>query len=364
VTAASFTKDNHTLYTSSTDGTVIGWDIGNLNNLGSQLRPPGSGPIRWMAVSPTGEIALEYPDGTVRFWDSTSTSPTRPIQISDGELNLGAFSPDGHLFATSDIRGTARLVGVRSHMIKTVAQMKGPRGAVAFRPDGRRMVWVDEEGIVRYFDAATLQQLGPAQVFQARTRELVWSPDSRYIAATTRNRTRFRPFLFSEPVGVFDTNTNTERWSHHGFQGVAWSPDAATVAVGGDAATGILLLRASDGTTIGGRWRDHADIVAVAYSPDGSTIASTGADGTVVLRDVATGTQVGPALIASYNQRAYVSFDAAGHLVVATVDGGLWRWNIDLGYLLHRACAIAGRNLTTQEWADLQTARPYLTACD
>jgi hypothetical protein len=31
--------------------------------------------------------------------------------------------------------------------------------------------------------------------------------------------------------------------------------------------------------------------------------------------------------------------------------------------MLDRACAIAGRNLTSQEWADLHTNRPYMKAC-
>jgi hypothetical protein len=31
---------------------------------------------------------------------------------------------------------------------------------------------------------------------------------------------------------------------------------------------------------------------------------------------------------------------------------------------MHQACAIAGRNLTPQEWADLHTGRPYLATCN
>jgi hypothetical protein len=79
---------------------------------------------------------------------------------------------------------------------------------------------------------------------------------------------------------------------------------------------------------------------------------------------VATGSRIGPALTVSYNQdAAIVTFDAAGHLIIAQ-DGGLWHWNIDLAYLMHQACAIAGRNFTPQEWADLHTSRPYLATCN
>ena len=232
-------------------------------------------------------------------------------------------------------------------------------------------------GLVHYFDALTGDRIGPPQVFLSEVRQLVWSPDSRNIAATRLpsppgvNRSN----RSGSPVAVFNTSTNREQWSSSfpslagsgpdpRFQGVAWSPDGTTVAAGGDAATGVQLLRASDGTRLGGGWKDHTGTVTVAYSPDGSTIASTGFDGTVVLRDVATSDRIGPPLVVSYNQQAsFASFDGAGHLIVATQDGGLWRWNIDLPYLLRQACAIAGRNLTTREWADLHTAHPYLTAC-
>jgi hypothetical protein len=56
-------------------------------------------------------------------------------------------------------------------------------------------------------------------------------------------------------------------------------------------------------------------------------------------------------------------FRRAGNLIVSTAGGGLWRWNVSLPAMLHRACGIAGRNLTFQEWADLHTGRPYILAC-
>ncbi len=58
-TGAVFSADNSSLYTSSLDENVIGWDITHLNNLGQQLLAPGYGPnqapVTFIAVSPTGE---------------------------------------------------------------------------------------------------------------------------------------------------------------------------------------------------------------------------------------------------------------------------------------------------------------------
>ena len=92
-------------------------------------------------------------------------------------------------------------------------------------------------------------------------------------------------------------------------------------------------------------------------------IAAGRANGTVVLRNVATSEQVGPPLVTASNQPVSVLFGDAGNLTISTQDGGLWRWNVSLPGMLERACAIAGRNLTSQEWDDLNTNYPYIKAC-
>jgi WD40 repeat protein len=262
-------------------------------------------------------------------------------------------------------------------VIRSVAKLPAPAWAAAFSPNGRRVVWAAGQrgGNAYYFDTATWRQSAPPFPLECRgclsqpfidtglpddalhshPRHLLWSPDSRFLATETG---------LSGPVAVFPAGTAVAVWEQfEPYEGIAWSPDGTIIAAGADAATGIQLFRADDGKLVGS-WKDQALTSALAYSPDGSILAAAGFDGTIVLRDVATGAQIGPVLTTSSTaQAAYLSFDAAGHLIAATRDGGLWRWNISLPYLIHTACAIAGRNLTTQEWADLRTGRPYLAAC-
>ena len=115
MTAAAFTEDSNQLYTSSTDGTLIGWDIANLNNLGAQLSPTRRRTCRngWRRAEP------------VRLPSDTRTAPSasgpaaasvssRPIHVSDRPLNRGAFSPDGRLLRHLGPRGQRRLVDVRA----------------------------------------------------------------------------------------------------------------------------------------------------------------------------------------------------------------------------------------------------------
>jgi WD40 repeat protein len=184
-------------------------------------------------------------------------------------------------------------------------------------------------------------------------RQEAWSPDSRRIAVGS---------WLGGGIAVYDLSRRSRLWSEPEWDGLAWSPDGTTVATG-DASGVTTLWRAADGRRAGGRWPDHTLVSHLTYSPDGSILASAGFEGAVVLRDVASGEQLGPPLVASYNQQTFVWFDSPRQLVVASADNGLWRWNIDVRSMISTACRIAGRNLTTQEWAALHTGRQYVRAC-
>jgi WD40 repeat protein len=230
--------------------------------------------------------------------------------------------------------------------------------AAAFSPDGRKIIVVgDYEAL--FLDARSHRPIGGPLQLLVYEREVAWSPNSRAVAIGTR---------WDGPIGggavaVFDAQTGTRIWGSAAAFGLAWSPDGSAIAFGGDGSSGTQVRRASDGGPISGGWHDHVIPSSLAFTPDGRILAEAGFDGRVVLRDVATGTQIGPPLVTSFNQTAYVTFDPSGTLIVGTRDGGLWRWDISVRGMLREACLIAGRNLSYREWADLHTGRPYAKAC-
>jgi WD40 repeat protein len=393
-TGAVFSADNSTLYTSSLDENVIGWDITHLNNLGHRLLSPGYGPnqapVTFIAVSLTGEIAAEYADGTVRFWARGSNSPSPPIQVTHGRPVGGAFSPDGRLFATAEVlgpapsigvdprtRGEAHLIDVQSRrVIASLAQPPAGVWAVTFSPNGEKILLIDDEiadglpGKALVINTASRTRIGEPFPVITSPRLVTWSPDSHKIA------------VGGQGIQVIDMGSHDELWRRDKeLQSLAWSPDGSTIAtvercekesLYGAPRTNatcdiphghLQLLRSSDGAKNVGGWDDPTVSSSFAYNPDWSMIAAGRVDGTVVLRNVASGQQVGPPLVAASNQPASVLFDGAGNLIVSTEDAGLWRWNVSLPAMLDRACAIAGRNLTSQEWADLHTNHPYIKAC-
>jgi hypothetical protein len=50
-------------------------------------------------------------------------------------------------------------------------------------------------------------------------------------------------------------------------------------------------------------------------------------------------------------------------LVTFTERTGVRTWTVEPQRLLEHACAVAGRNLTQREWADVLPDRPYERTC-
>jgi WD40 repeat protein len=166
VTAAAFTSDDHTLYTTSIDGTIIGWDLTNLNHLRGRSSLPikGPGQVQSVAASRNGEVAIGYVDGTLQVWGTGSTWPTYRIRISRHALIGVALSPDGRLLATSDSAGTTSLVDVRlKRVISTLAKLPASAHGIAFSPDGQKLVLVDDDRwnpAAHYFQSPSWRQNG------------------------------------------------------------------------------------------------------------------------------------------------------------------------------------------------------------
>jgi WD40 repeat protein len=143
---------------------------------------------------------------------------------------------------------------------------------------------------------------------------------------------------------------------------VALSPDGRTLAVGGlppivrlvDVRTGKLLHELD--TAGGGAF-------SLEFSPDGQTLAVSGFEAAASLWDVATGTQIGPRLTAG-SRRALLDLSPDGRRLLMTLSNGEGAvWDVDPESWKQRACAIANRTLTREEWEEFLPGRPYEPAC-
>ncbi len=105
-------------------------------------------------------------------------------------------------------------------------------------------------------------------------------------------------------------------------------------------------------------------MVSAAFSPDSTLIAAGSFDGTVELWDVASRARVARVTPGDPLETTYVWFDATGeNVIVASEDGGVWTFPSSPDDWAARACAIAGRNFSRDEWSELMGDRPYRTTC-
>ena len=329
-------------------------------------------------------LSLDW-NRTLKVWDSRAAPLAHTIRTEDTWINSVAFSPDGRQLASCGINGVLTLRETFSTRVlwsqpvgndpeKNVVH---PAWCVTFSRDGQFLAvglgdWkkADREVPVKVLSAATGKELkntlkghlglawgvafGPGrlvasaggelnrpgmlllhdldggpplrrlEVAEGGLRDVVFSPDGRWVAATASN------VYF---VRIWDVATGKELHTlqtDEGCSGLAVSPDGSSLAAGDGinirvwdtqgmeravlhGHTGFVLkvVFSPDGRRLASTsedrtlkiwdWpsgqeiiilRGHTDIVsALAFSPDGKRIASAGQDGTIKIWDAERGAE-------------------------------------------------------------------------
>ncbi len=192
-----------------------------------------------------------------------------------------AFSPDGSRLVTTSWDKTARVWDSRSGTeLLTLRGHTAELHAVAWSSDGSKLATLSGDGTIKGWNARTGKEevtiTGPASWVVG----VSWSPDAARLVS-----------LWSDgSLRVYDIGSDKEPIVIHGPAAgdvVAWSPDRSRLATAADkvvklwdARTGKELL------TIRGH---TAGVGAAAWSPDGSRLATASHDGTAKVWDARTG---------------------------------------------------------------------------
>jgi WD40 repeat protein/DNA-binding SARP family transcriptional activator len=366
--AIGFSADGNTLYSSGTDGTVITWDLAGDRRLVRQIAPPNRTPDSLkthVAPSPDGtRLSYLYGDQVgvdhfaVRDLGSGPIGPERP---SDHPFAAWQdWTPDGRRVVTVGNDATARLWDPATGGL--IAERRLPfdssSGSVGWRPGGDTIFLGLHAGGIVELDAATLDIVGEPLRFDRYVSNVDVSPDERLLAVEL-----FDPdalvLVDNETREVLATFDDVDAHVQLDF-----SPDGSLLAAGGN--NGLVTLIDPVGQRIVGAPLRGVDgpVVSQSFSPDGSHLVTGSTDGTVQLWDVAARERVARVTPGEPRHQVFAWFDDGGRTIVAADErGGIWSIPSDPDEWHRRACEIAGRNLTREEWTELLPDRPYDETC-
>jgi WD40 repeat protein len=358
----AFSPDGKTLYTVSHDGTAIAWDLTGDRRLGRSFTfthdrtfsaagfdgHPGR-------FSPDGRlIAIGLKEQGVRLWDARKLRPVgRPLLHTGGEVKNLAFSPDGRTLAAVTDGGSLTFwdVGSRSRLHRPLGAGEALLPGVGFDPDGSTLATASTFGVVLW-DVATGASRSE---FGGIASDLAFSADGATIVVADPNGGG------AEIWDVAKRSLVAAMLGDEDFS-VALSPGDRLLAVGGfgrvvrvwDVRTRQLVHELDQGGN---------GAFTLEFSPDGRTLAVSGFEPVASLWDVATGTQVGPPLTAG-DRRTMIDLSPDGRYLLETHGNGKGAiWDVDPESWKRRACDLANRILTREEWAKFLGGRPYDPAC-
>ena len=213
-------------------------------------------------------------DYTVQVWDAVDGGNVFTYRGHSDTVQAVAWSPDGKRIVSGSWDKTVQVWDAAdgSHVYTYRGHSDAVR-AVVWSPDGRRIASASYE--VQVWDAANGGNVYTYQGHSGGVLAVAWSPDGKYIASGSADYT----------VQIWDATNGGKKLTYRGHSNqvwsVAWSPDGTRIASSGSWDQTVQVWDAANGGNVY-TYRGHSDWVkTVAWSPDGRRIASGSGDGTV-----------------------------------------------------------------------------------
>ncbi len=380
-----WSPDGKTLATAHSRSVAL-WDMTGRQAISAPIGDEAA-TVLGVAFSPDGKIlALGHREGLVVLRDAKTLRTIGELHPKGDTLAI-AFSPDGTLMATAGQDTKVQLWDVAGRRkAGTLDLDRAWAWDVAFSPDGKLIAvgtdpnsqrdWYvpDREGAALLFDTRTHRRVGRPMVpgkGNFSVLGVAFSPDGRLLVTGS----------YYYRTQLWDVATQTRHGRamdvpDEGIIDVAFSPDGRTVAAAGG--SGIeRLWNVENQRPATAPLEGQANVVTgITFSPDGRYLADTTLNGGVRLWDAKTGVGYGDReLIASdrpvsvepdfdFPEPARAAFSPDGRfLAIGGIDNRPMLLRIDPAVWAQRACAVAGRNLTREEWNRYLPDEPYRKTC-
>ena len=357
----AFSPDGSLLASASADKTLILWDIHQQVPLSPHIFDTADSASS-VTFSPDGQWLAVGGGSDIWLWKDNSDNHPIVLEGHIGPITSVAFSPNGQLLASGSADHTIILWDMATHepigepLIGHTEVVFG----VAFNPDGRLLASGGDDGTVIVWDMAAHQPIDEALTGHADgVLGMAFSPDGRVLASASRDHTVILwDVTTHQPIGKPLTGHTAE------VTAVAFSPDGKLLATASrdntirlwDVATHQLIRQPFTGHV---HW-----VLSLTFSPDGQWLVSGSRDTSIIWWNIETGQPMGQPFFTQQGWVNGVAFSPDGsRLASATDDGKVLVWEADLQAWQKRACQIANRNLSHEEWARYFPTADYHVTC-
>ena len=316
VVALDFSPDGRTLACGGHAGIVQLWEVSTGRQLARQAGHTAA--IECIAFQPQGNLLVSAGrDHAVRLWDSTTLAPRGVLRGHGRAVMAVAFSRDGQWLTSGGQDGSICLWDRAGRL---QAQGLGHQSwvmSLAFSPDGRTAVSAGKDAAVWVWELPSAKQLGALQAPHA---ERVWSvaiaPDGGLLATSGGDG-----LIKLWDAQAVQGQQRVALAASQSADSLAIHPDGRRIALAGNGVFDSRDGRAQATFAPGDK------IQCVAFSPDGLTLATGAYDGTVALREPATG-QVRKVLGRHANYVTAIAFAADGRTLATLADEPtVWIWD-------------------------------------
>ena len=337
-------------------------------------------------------LAAIYSDNSASGWERVinvfDLDPLTGEYLSSVTIRTGheksirslVFNPAGSLMATTSRDDPLRLWDLSSGELvcESTFDPENLFQSATFNHDGSLLASAGSDHTIRFWDVDTCNQIGdPLSGHSDWIEDIAFSPDGSLLASVSQDDSvRLWDTATGEQIGnPFSTSIN---W----FALLTFSPDGSILASG---ANDIRLWDIATGEQIGKTLRiSMGPVTGMAFSPDGQMLASSNClqedfgsscvSAEIVLWDVTTGEQVGTSFIEGSSFIGGLMFNPDGDRLISAgcwigesqepcSSGEIRWWDMDPESWIERACEIAGRNLTQEEWEMYFPEENYRLTC-
>ncbi len=346
---------------------------GGLTQTTTLIDPPvhDRGVIYTLAFSPNGQsLAWGNSDGSVTLMQLGTRQRLR-LCCHDGAVYTVGFSPDGKVLASGGKDGNVILWDATLTTTKILSSFRRKDGSwvlsLAFSPDGASIAVGHTGSTIDLWNIGDLKNIYFVRNLSGGHRDDVWS-------VAWSKKGKLASGSADGTVAVWDPKTgsllvSSEKLHTDIVWSVAWSPDGKSFA-SGSRDNSIIMWDASTGNPIGKPLIGHTqDVFSVAFSKDGTLLASGSADHTMIIWGTASQSPITTHLADHGNAVRSVSFSPTENIVASGgFDGVIVLRRITPpqsgdGPLDVRACALAGRNFTLDEWNKYFPGQAYRQTC-